>query len=252
MSKQEQNQEQNQLTTVDKKEMAYEVNGEQIKLTGQIVRTFLARGNKALTDPEIFMFMSLCKFQKLNPFLNEAYLIKFGDDCQIIVGKEAFMKRAEESELLEGIEAGIIVDRDKVVTEVEGCFMLPTDHLLGGWARVHRSDKKYPSIMKVSLEEYDKKQSLWKTKPSTMIRKVALVQALREAFPENLAGMYVEDEMPEVDHSRVVEQTVQTNANKVVIDIKSDPAPGQENVIEGKIIDMEPENKQVTMDGDPY
>lgn len=235
---------QTQLSQVDKKEMAYEVNGEQIKLTGQIVRTFLARGNKALSDPEIFMFMSLCKFQKLNPFLNEAYLIKFGDDCQIIVGKEAFMKRAETSERLDGIEAGLIIERDGKVTDVEGCFTLPTDKLLGGWAKVYRSDRKFPIIMRVSLKEYDKGQSLWKSKPSTMIRKVALVQALREAFPENLAGMYTEDEMPEADHSKVVEQTIKANANKEIIDIESD-----------EILDIDPMQNAETAqhtDGDPY
>ena len=32
--------------------------------------------------------------------------------------------------------------------------------------------------------------SNWASKPATMIRKVALVQALREAFPEDLQGMY--------------------------------------------------------------
>jgi phage recombination protein Bet len=265
MTNQIQNQNQNQLTTVDKKEMAYEVNGEQIKLTGQIVRTFLARGNKALTDPEVFMFMSLCKFQKLNPFLNEAYLVKFGDDCQIIVSKEAFMKRAEESELLDGIQAGIIVERDGKEVDVIGCFMRPADKLLGGWAKVYRSDRKYPYEMRVSFKEYDKGQSIWKTKPATMIRKVALVQTLREAFPKKLEGMYVEDEMPEANHDKVVERTIQQNANKELIDIDDD------NIIPGEVIDVTPEPvteqkpvdkkskpdkptepEQVTMGSDPY
>ena len=31
--------------------------------------------------------------------------------------------------------------------------------------------------------------------PATMIRKVALVQALREAFPSELSGMYDQSEM---------------------------------------------------------
>ena len=37
--------------------------------------------------------------------------------------------------------------------------------------------------------------SNWKAKPGTMIRKVALTQALREAFPEDLGSMYAPEEM---------------------------------------------------------
>ena len=35
----------------------------------------------------------------------------------------------------------------------------------------------------------------WTKRPATMIRKVALMQALREAFPDDLAGMYDSSEM---------------------------------------------------------
>jgi len=231
---------QNQLSTIETKEMLYEVNGEEIKLTGSIVKKFLARGNKEMTDAEIFMFMSLCKFQKLNPFLNEAYPIKFGDECQLIVGKEAYMKRAESSNLLSGHEAGIIIDRDGEIIEVEGCFSLPTDKLLGGWAKVHRSDREFPTVMKVSFKEYDKGQSIWKSKPSTMIRKVALVQALREAFPENLANMYVEDEMPEIDKEKVVSNTIKQNANKEIIDIEDEETEVAEVV---EVVEDKPKSK---------
>ncbi len=37
--------------------------------------------------------------------------------------------------------------------------------------------------------------SNWAAKPGTMIRKVALVQALREAFPEDLQALYDAEEM---------------------------------------------------------
>ena len=41
------------------------------------------------------MFIELCKAQKLNPFIREAYLIKFGiSPANIVVGKDVFVKRA--------------------------------------------------------------------------------------------------------------------------------------------------------------
>ena len=47
------------------------------------------------------------------------------------------------------------------------------------------------------MEEYNSHKSLWNSKPLTMIRKVALVQALREAYPDRFAGTYDQSEMGE-------------------------------------------------------
>ncbi|WP_032540543.1 recombinase RecT, partial [Clostridioides difficile] len=82
----------NELMT---KAVTYEVNNEEVKLSGQIVKQYLTSG-QAVTDQEVTMFIQLCRYQHLNPFLNEAYLVKFnGKPAQIITSKEAFMKRAE-------------------------------------------------------------------------------------------------------------------------------------------------------------
>ena len=113
------------------KEMVYKVGEEEVRLTGGIIKNFIARGNKAVSDREIVVFMNLCKYRKLNPFLNEAYLVKFGDEAQIIAGKEALMRKAEESVRYEGHRAGIIVVREKEVLELEGCFKLQSDVLVG-------------------------------------------------------------------------------------------------------------------------
>lgn len=226
---------------VNTKVMTYNVGDEEIKLSGEIVKKYLVRGNANITDQDLVLFMNLCKYQKLNPFLNEAYLIKFGNEAQIVTGKEAFMKRAENHPDYEGLQAGIIIIRDGKQIEVEGTFYLSTDKLVGGWAKVYRSDKKFPFSQMVSLAEYDKKQSLWKDKPSTMIRKVAIVQALREAFPTTLGAMYTEDEIsekPSVD-AQVMEE-IKENANREIIDIE--PVSDVENKDQGQqmAIDDEP------------
>lgn len=151
------------------------------------------------TDKEAMAFLMLCKCRKLNPFLNEAYLIKYGNaDATIVVGKDAFMRRAEEHPQFDGFEAGIIVDGAGMI---EGGFKEDNEILLGGWARVYRKDRSRPVTASVSLKEYigTKKDGtvskMWREKPATMIRKVAIVQALREAFPTDLGGMYDSSEM---------------------------------------------------------
>ncbi|TFJ05304.1 phage recombination protein Bet, partial [Carnobacterium divergens] len=163
----------NELMT---KNVEFEVNGEPVKLSGNTIKEYLVNGGGNVSDQEVVMFMNLCKFQKLNPFLKEAYLIKFGTQpAQIIVSKEAFMKRAEAHAQYDGLEAGVIVERDQQLVEVEGAVMLNGDKLIGGWAKVYREDRSRPVISKISLKEFSKGQSTWNQMPLTMIRKTAIV-----------------------------------------------------------------------------
>ena len=187
-----------------------------------------------MTDPELLMFMSLCKYQKLNPFLNEAYLIKFGDDAQIVVGKETYLKRANSCTDYDGHEAGIIIERDGKICDVEGCFHCKKDILLGGWAKVYMKSKSHPSVARISLVEYDKGQSIWKQKPATMIRKVALVQALREAFPEELGALYTEDELPVKPIENQIQDEIDKDSCQTVIDIEPVETPEPEKKLEKK------------------
>ncbi len=175
-------------------EIVYNSGSKEVRISPDIVKKYLVRGNKTVTNQEVFLFMQLCKFNGLNPFLNEAYLVKFGADAQMIVGKEAFMKRAESSKKYKGFKAGVIIKRDNEIIEEEGSFLLKGDILLGGWAEVFRKDREIPIRAKINLLEYDKKMSTWKSHPATMARKTALVQALREAFPKKLGGMYTEED----------------------------------------------------------
>lgn len=196
---QPQPQQQEKLQVTDKDIVTYEVAGQEVKLSYSIVRKYLTKGNADVTDQELVQFISVCKFNKLNPFLNEAYLIKFksarGDgNAQMIVSKEALFKRAEACEQYDGIEAGIIVLRGDNVVELEGCFRQAKDVLLGGWAKVYRKDRRVPTVSKVNLSEYDKGNSIWNEKKATMISKIAKVQALREAFPSQLGAMYAKEE----------------------------------------------------------
>jgi len=222
----------NNQNTLTEKPMVFEVNGETVKLSGNMVKQYLVRGNGNVSDQELVMFMNLCKFQKLNPFLNEAYLIKFGSQpAQIITSKEAFMKRAESNPNYEGFEAGIIVDRNGEMVEIEGAVKLPNDKLIGGWAKVYRSDRKQPITAKISLEEFSKGQATWKQMPLNMIRKSAIVNAQREAFPDALGALYTEDDTDvqttPKDVTPNVEQEIQQHANTEVLDMNVDTETGE-------------------------
>lgn len=225
----------------------FEVNGEEVKLSGNTVKQYLVRGNGKVSDQELVMFMNLCKFQKLNPFLNEAYLIKFGSSpAQIITSKEAFMKRAENHPKYEGFEAGIIVERDGELVEIEGAVMLSADVLIGGWAKIYRSDRKSPVTSKISLKEFGKGQATWKDMPMNMIRKSAIVNAQREAFPESLGALYTEDDADVSSPPREVnvQQEIKQKANSEVIDFDiPEEEPANVDKETGEIKEKQPVQK---------
>ena len=177
----------------------YTLEGGQV-LSATTVKNYIAPG---ATDQEVLYFIELCKAQKLNPFVRDAYLVKYGNQpAQIIVGKDVFLKKAGENPNFNGLKAGIVVvDKNGDVKEREGSLKVPGDELIGGWCEVYLKNREYPTKCLVSLDEYIQKKkdgtvnSMWSSKPCTMIRKVAQSQALREAFPNELRGLYEKEEM---------------------------------------------------------
>lgn len=152
------------------------------------------------TDAECKIFLETCRQYKLNPFTKEAYLIHYDNNSDatassIVLGKACYMQMAERHPQYDGFEAGVIVMANGQLFNREGAIVYEGEALLGGWAKVYRKDRSRPSYSEVKFSEYDTGKSLWKAKPATMIRKVALVQALREAFPTTFGTLYDESEI---------------------------------------------------------
>ena len=195
----------NQLTQAKKNtmEIIYKAGEEDVKLSPSIVKNYLVSGDADRVSPqEVVMFMNLCKFQHLNPFLREAYLIKYGSQpATIVTGKAALEKRAARCEAYAGFEAGVVVTDGSSLEYRPGALVLEGEQLVGGWADVYVKGYERPVRAVVSVTEYMGRKKdgsvngQWASKPATMIRKVAKIQALREAFPEDFQGMYSAEEM---------------------------------------------------------
>lgn len=176
--------------------------GDHFSVSFEDVRHFICA--KA-TDAECKIFLETCRAYRLNPFTREAYLIHYdnkNDDtpCTIVLGKNCYLQMAERHPAYDGFEAGVIVLNDSDVEYREGSIVYEGEELLGGWAKVYRKDRSRPNYEEVKFSEYNTGKSLWASKPATMIRKVALVHALREAFPSTYGLTYDESEISvEVD-----------------------------------------------------
>ena len=211
--------------------------GDAIQISQQDVYQYIC--NKA-TPQEVVFFMELCRSQRLNPFKQEAFLVKYGSGpASMITAEVVFERRANAHPSYKGMEHGVVyLDHNGNVCKREGSatYKAAGEVLVGGWARVHRNDRS-DSYAEVSMDEYNKNQSSWKTMPGTMIDKCARAAALRLAFPSDFQGMYVSGEMgvePDVTevHAEVMPD-MPTDAPESQQEPVSDPVyPSKESVDE--------------------
>lgn len=179
----------------------YEVRGVSVELDLDFVKRQLVRGRaEFVTDQEVLFFMNTCRSQGLDPRVyGDVYLIKYSKDdpAQMVVGKDAYMRRAYEHPDYMYKQDGITVKRGNEILQKEGCCVYPGEELIGGWCKVFfvRAGKERVAFKEVAFSEYNKGMANWKSKPATMINKVAISQCAREAFPKDFEGLYSEDEL---------------------------------------------------------
>lgn len=191
----------NQLVNQEKPKgiIEFDADGQHVKLSREIViRQFDSK--RKMTDPEINYFIAFCQARKLNPFTKEVYAIKYDEKspAQIVVSKDTILKRAVANPNYDGKESGVILIDKETGEEryVQGTYYNKDNFkLVGGWCKVFRKHITRPEYAAVELSEVNKGKALWITSPATMLEKVAKVRALREAFPDEYAGMYDEDEL---------------------------------------------------------
>ena len=141
----------------------------------------LATVAKGATEAEFQMFLEFCKSTGLNPFKKEIWFIKTGAGVQMMTGINGFLTIANNHPQFDGMTVKIDEQDGKLVSAT---------------CTVYRKDRKYPSEATVYYSEYAKNSPIWRTMPRMMLQKVAKSVALREAFPQELGGMYTQEEMP--------------------------------------------------------
>jgi len=163
----------------------------------EIKKLFAAK----LTDLEFRVFVEMGKATGLNPFLKEIWAIKFTDNgaAQIFVARDGYRKSAQRHPKYDYHYSEAVYSNDFFESN-DGVYshkfnMKDRGELVGAFCNVKRKDSTRPISVFVEFREYDLKQSLWKSKPATMIKKVAEVQGLRMAFQELFAGTYEELEI---------------------------------------------------------
>ena len=188
-----------------------------------------------LTDSEFRLFAEVCKATGLNPITKEIWPIKVNGRLQPMTGINGFMRIANSHPMFDGMEVEHEWDEKGLVA----CTV-----------KVHRKDRKFPSVATAYMSEYAKPAPIWKQMPSVMLSKCAKSLAIREAFIQELGGLYTAEEMPASFAAPRPEapqgmQTVVSSKTGEVLgytgkDVKLDGVEGVE-VIEEEGIEVAPE-----------
>ena len=157
---------------------------------------------------EVEKFGILCNTMNLSPLKREVYAIPFKDYAtktnkfQIVVGYEVYIKRAVRSGKLQGysVKTSGSLTQCKVTKGV-GQYAKQVDGWKGDLTAtitIHIKDWSHPFEWEVNWGEYTLNNSMWLNKPHTMLKKVAMAQGFRLAFPDEIDGLpYTSDEMPD-------------------------------------------------------
>lgn len=130
------------------------------------------------------LFEGMMRGFEFKDFLEKrVYAIKYGDTYSLVASIDHFRKIGGRSGVV-GVDAPVfeIVD-GKVVS----CRVTVKKRFADGYVGDFTAE--------VDFKEYTTGKNLWASKPKTMIAKVAEMHALRKACPEELAQVYVEEEL---------------------------------------------------------
>ena len=143
-------------------------------IDSKTIQDFLFSTGTILNDKQKNMFMQLAVRNQLDPFKREIYAIPYGSDFNIVTGYQVYIQRAEATGKLNGWHCTVLKDTKGQLT--------------GAKIIIHRKDFDQPFEWEVSLAEFDKGHSLWKTMKEFLIKKVCIGQGFRLCIPKELSG----------------------------------------------------------------
>lgn len=145
---------------------------------------------KGSTDDELKLFMHACERSGLDPFMRQIYFIKQKDGRMVIMtGIDGYRVLAERTRsYVPGKETVFSYDQNKnLVSATSYIKKMASD---GSWHEIAAT---------AFMSEYKANTPIWNAKPHVMLAKCSEALALRRAFPADLSGIYVKEEMDQVE-----------------------------------------------------
>lgn len=169
-------------------------NGAQISLKPADIPRYL-KCEKASVE-ECILFIKTAQRYKADVWMRDMYLIKYGTKpASIVTGVGFFQKKAQNNPKFEGFTATEWLSKN---TKAWVTCWIPSIHgatPLGCRVSCHVKGYREKQTFTVNWEENKKDTPIWRSMPSRMIEKVAMVGLLRQTFPADFAGLYIQEEI---------------------------------------------------------
>lgn len=159
---------------------------------------------KNATQDEFDIFVQMGISTGLNPFLRELWLIKYdkGAAAQIFIARDGYRKIISTNPNYDGHIVDAVYSNDEFNVDLIQGYVKHVPNfksrgtLIGAYCIVYMKNSRIPHYVFTEVSEYNTGRSVWKEKPSTMIKKVAECQAIRMA-DQTCSSTYSEEEMPD-------------------------------------------------------
>jgi phage recombination protein Bet len=171
----------------------------EMQLAPVYVEVLKANTCSGFSDAELAFFLARCARRNLDPFEDVAAWKNEMGKITMQVRIDKLRSLARSSGQFKGIEVGLLTHSE--TEEREGKKPLVHDVVHGAKATVWRGDVERPFTVEVLLKEFRKPGRAWDQMPEVMVKKVAEAHALRQAFPEELAGLYISEELGATERS---------------------------------------------------
>lgn len=183
-------------------------------ISEQELKDYLLWSWTTLSDQQFKLFVWVAKASNLNPFKREIYAIPFERNFK---NSNWQWEKKTDISIVSGYQ--IYIDRAMATGQLDGWQVELTT--TGAKITIHRKDFKYPFIWEVEKSEFQKTdkewnpQWSWKTMWNFMIKKVAIWQGFRLAFPSEMWGLpYLQEEISSFQEG-VIEEVKATESKKI-------------------------------------
>lgn len=158
----------------------------------ELIKRTVAKG---ATNDELAMFVYQARRAGLDPLARQIYFIKAGDRVMIQTSIDGFRLVAQRSGDYAGQDEPVFTEKEG---QIESCKV--------SVYKFSPKGERYPAAVGVAyMGEYSKPGGMWQKMPHTMLAKVAEALALRKAFPQDLSGLYTNDEMEQAGPAKPVD-----------------------------------------------
>jgi phage recombination protein Bet len=150
-----------------------------------------------LNDNEFALFIEIAKRARLDPFRKQIYGQKRSGKLVTVTGIDGFRLIAQRSGRYAGQLGPYWCGPDGDWKDVWLAKEPPAAARVG----ILRTDFREPLWAVARFASYNAGTGQWPTMPDVMLAKCAEALGIRKAFPEDVSGLYTDDEMSQADRS---------------------------------------------------